>query len=224
VLPLPERLLVVAAHPDDEVLGCGGLLARVADAGGSARILIVTEGATTQYPGRPDLVAQKRDEAMEAARILGTSDLRFAELPDMQLSTLPSAAITGPIGEEVDSFEPDWVVTHHVGDLNSDHRVVHEACRVAARPNLEGRPALLTMEVPSATEFGYRPLVGNIGVPLTEEQLKRKQEALTAYASEARRFPHGRSTEAVAALAAYRGYGYGTERSEAFELIWGQVR
>jgi N-acetylglucosamine malate deacetylase 1 len=223
VLSLPDRLLAVVAHPDDEVLGCGGLLAKVADAGGVCRVLILTEGSTTQYPDRPEYVEQKRAEAVDAAEVLGVREVHFAELPDMQLSTLPSAVTAAPVHAQVGSFEPAWVVTHHADDLNSDHRIAHEACRIATRARPGGNPALLAMEVPSSTEFAYHPLRGNVAVHLTEEHLTRKVDALDAYRSERRPFPHGRSREAVTALASYRGYGSGSALSEVYELVWGTV-
>jgi N-acetylglucosamine malate deacetylase 1 len=223
VISLPDRLLVVVAHPDDEVLGCGATIAEVNARGGEVAVLILSEGATTQYPDRPELVEQKCQESVSALEVLGGGDLKRGDLPDMRMALLPPAELSGPIAATIEDFEPDWVITHHQADLNSDHRCVHEATRVAARPTGVSAPTLLTMEVPSSTEHGYRAHEPNLTVPLSRRSLEAKCAGLDCYDSEIRPYPHGRSTEAVRALAAYRGYTSGCEMAEAFHLVWSRT-
>lgn len=221
---LPERLLVVAAHPDDEVLGAGGLMRRVNSAGGSVSVLILSEGSTTQYPGRPDLVDQKQREARAALDELGGGSLTLAGLPDMRLSLLAAADVNAPIEAAVADFAPDWVLTHAQHDLNADHRVAHEASRVACRPSAQGPHGLLGYEVPSSTEFGYQPHAAQLFVALEPEDVEAKVAALNAYASEVRPWPHGRSPEAIRAWAAYRGAACGAGAAEALSVIWATAR
>jgi N-acetylglucosamine malate deacetylase 1 len=223
VLPLPRKLLVVVAHPDDEVLGCGGTISEVNARGGEVMILILSEGATTQYPNQPDLVEQKREEAEAALDVLGGGELRRVDLPDMRMGLVPPADVSAPISAAIEDMEPDWVVTHHASDLNADHRVVHEATRVATRPSRRSAVALLTMEVPSSTEYGYGAHEPNLTVPITTRSLEAKCGALACYGSEVRPYPHGRSVEALRALAAYRGFTTGCELAEAFRIVWART-
>ena len=223
MISLPGRLLVVVAHPDDEALGCGATIAEVNAQGGEVMVLILSEGATTQYPDRPDLVEQKRREAVCALEALGGGQLRLADLPDLRMALHPPAEVAAPITAAIEDFEPGWLITHHGSDLNSDHRVVHEAARVAARPNSRTAVSLLTMEVPSSTEYGYQAPQPNVVVPIDPRSLEAKCTSLRCYESEIRPYPHGRSIEAVRALAAYRGYTSGCELAEAFELVWART-
>lgn len=224
MIRLPERMLVVVAHPDDEVLGCGGTIAEVNARGGQAMVLVLSEGSSAQYPDRPDLIEQKREEATAAVASLGGAEVRFCDLPDMRMILSAPSDLVAPISAAITDFEPDWLVTHHSADLNSDHRAVHEAARVAARPVDAAAPSLLSMEVPSSTEFGYETLQPNLHVPLTPDSLDAKCAALACYATEVRAYPHGRSTEAVRALAAYRGFTSGSDIAEAFTLVWARAR
>jgi N-acetylglucosamine malate deacetylase 1 len=223
VLALPGRLLVVVAHPDDEVLGCGATIAEVNARGGMVAVLILSEGATTQYPNQPELVEQKRQESAVALEALGGGELRRGDLPDMRMTLLPPADLHAPIARAIEDFEPYWVITHHWADLNSDHRAVHEATRVATRPTGGSAVALLTMEVPSSTEYGYSAHEPNLVVPISPSSLEAKCAGLECYESEIRPYPHGRSIEAVRALAAYRGYTSGSEMAEAFQLVWART-
>lgn len=223
MISLPHRLLAVVAHPDDEVLGCGATIAEVNARGGEVSVLILSEGATTQYPDQPDLVAQKRREAADALDALGGGELRWANLPDMRISLVPPADVARPIEAAIRQFEPDWVITHHEADLNSDHRAVHEAARVVTRPTVTSAVTLLTMEVPSSTEYGYHAHEPNLAVPLSRDALAAKVAALECYDSEIRPYPHGRSIESVLTLAGYRGYSSGCDLAEAFRIVWARA-
>jgi N-acetylglucosamine malate deacetylase 1 len=219
-MPLPvERVLVVAAHPDDEVLGCGGLLARVLRTGRKAHVLIMTEGSTTQYPDQPELVEQKQSEAREAMRILGGPTIDFAGLPDMALSTLTPAELNGPIEAAVREHRPEWLLTHNSFDLNSDHRLLHDAARIAARP---GSPVkrLLAYEVLSSTEWGHEAFTPTTYVQLDEDAVDRKVAALETYRTEVRDWPHPRSAEGIRHLAALRGSQAGMPLAESYRLVW----
>ena len=214
-------LLVVAAHPDDEVLGCGGLLARTVREGGCATVLLLTEGCSAQYPDAPEMIARKQAEAQRAMEELGGSvTLELAGLPELELALLPPVRVHDPVRDAVRRLRPDWVLVHHCGDLNRDHGVAHEAARVACRPTAELAPALLSYETLSSTEWGSVPFQPTVFVALTPEDLERKKSALAAYESEVRPWPHPRSLEAVEHLAHHRGAQAGVPSAEAFQLIW----
>lgn len=223
MISLPNRLLVVVAHPDDEVLGCGATIAEVNSKGGSVLVLILGDGAMTPDPNQPALVERKQREAAAALAALGGGELRRGSLPDMQMGLLPPINMTEPIAAAISGFRPDWVLTHHHADLNADHRAVHEATRVCARPTSRYSMALMSMEVPSSSEYGYSAHEPNLVVPASRESLEAKCIALECYATEIRPYPHGRSTDAVRALAAFRGYTSNCEYAEAFRMIWART-
>ena len=227
-LPQLNRVLVVAAHPDDEVLGCGGTIARHADAGDQVQVLIVAEGATSRQEQRDRL--QANDElsalaqaAQKAGSILGAAGVEILDLPDNRLESLDRLDLIKRLEQRIDRHQPHVVYVHHAGDVNVDHRRLHEAVITACRPT-PGQPVrrLLSFEVASSTEWqppGSAPsFQPNWFVDITS-QWPRKREALAAYASEMRAWPHARSIEALEHLARWRGAQVGVEAAEAFCLL-----
>lgn len=225
------RVLVVAAHPDDEVLGCGGTVARHGAAGDRVDTLIVAEGATSRSDandsdGFAAEVVTLQQCARIAAGILGAAPPRFGALPDNRLDGLELLDVIKRIESVIADVVPDLVYTHHSGDLNVDHRIVHQAVVTACRP-LPRSPvtAIFTFETVSSTEWA-----GDIG-PLFRPQrfvdisasLPKKIAALRAYASEMRPFPHARSLAAVEALAQLRGSQAGFTAAEAFGVALERV-
>jgi N-acetylglucosamine malate deacetylase 1 len=220
---LGRRVLVVAAHPDDEVLGCGGTLAQLAAAGASVHVAFLADGVGARGPTDTAAVSERearRGAATEAARILGVKSVEHCELPDNRLDTVALLDVVQVVEEWVARHSPDTVVTHHGGDLNVDHRRAHQAVITACRPQ-PGRSVerVLCFEVPSSTEWqapgSGAPFTPNLFVDIAAEwSLKRK--ALTAYATEMRPWPHSRSYEAVEHLVRWRGASIGREAAEAF--------
>ena len=154
-----QTILVIAAHPDDEVLGCGATLARHAAEGDSVHVLIVAEGATSRDAqrnpaNRTGELTALRTAAGRAAAALGIGPPQFLSLPDNRLDELPLLDVIKPIEAAVAEFTPDVVYTHHGGDLNIDHRIVHQAVVTACRP-LPGQSvrALYAFETVSSTEW-----------------------------------------------------------------------
>ncbi len=230
---MAETVLVVAAHPDDEVLGCGGAIARHADAGDVVHILILAEGATARSNKR-DAEAQRdeiealRDDARQASRILGAQPPKFAGLPDNRLDSLDLLDIVKIVEAAVEELQPTTVYTHHGGDLNLDHRICHHATMIACRPMPNATWAgIFEFETVSSTEWASsstdKPFVPMRFVDISR-QIDRKLEALRAYGSEVRPFPHARSVENVAALARVRGASAGMEAAEAFMVAREIVR
>ena len=223
-----SRVLVVAAHPDDEVLGCGGSIARHADSGDQVQVLIVAEGSTSRQHERDR--AQVRDElsalakaAQTAGSILGAAGVELLDLPDNRLDSLDRLDLVKRIEQCVQCHQPGCVYVHHAGDVNVDHRRLHEAVVTACRPS-PGHVVkrLLSFEVASSTEWqvpGSAPAFQPNWFVDISTQWERKREALEAYASEMRSWPHARSLEAVEHLARWRGSQVGVDAAEAFCLL-----
>ncbi|MBX9635627.1 MAG: PIG-L family deacetylase [Magnetospirillum sp.] len=218
-------VLVVAAHPDDEVLGCGGAMARHAAQGETVHVLILAEGATSRADRR-DVTAHGaeleglRKAATDAARCLGVQPPRFAGFPDNRMDSVDLLDVVKAVEAVIAETQPDTVYCHWGADLNVDHRVTHEAVLTACRP-LPGSSVrrILAWETVSSTEWGLQPFQPNSFVGLDQDCLERKRQALICYASEMRDFPHARSMEAVEALARLRGANVGLPAAEAFVLI-----
>jgi len=224
-------VLVVAAHPDDEVLGCGGTLARHAAAGDSVDVLIVAEGATSRQPGSPGSATAQpaglASAAAAAARALGARPPKLLGLPDNRLDSLDLLDLVQAVEAVVGEIRPEIIYTHHGGDLNVDHALVHRAVRTAARP-LPGSPvrAIYAFETVSSTEWGG----GAVGAPFEPTRfvdiaanLDVKLQALRCYDVEMRPFPHPRSYEAVEAGARCAGAAVGLEAAERFVVVLERV-
>ena len=222
-----ERILVVVAHPDDEVLGCGGTVARLARSA-DVRIVILGEGITSRFDARDD--AADRDltrlagDAESAAEILGASSAEVLGLPDNRFDGSDLLDVIKLVEHRVSEFKPQLVFTHHPGDLNVDHSVTFRAVMTATRPaGGDGDVIdLLTCEIASSTEWAFQQVAPafrpNVFVDISET-IEAKVDAMEIYASEARPNPHPRSPEKLRALAASRGAAIGVDYAEAFELV-----
>lgn len=222
------KILVIAAHPDDEVLGCGGTIAKHADNGDEVSVLIIAEGATSRQPTRDRSVSSSTlnelaKAAQKAAEILGVHSLELLQYPDNRLDSMDRLDLIKIVEDKVDTVAPDIVYVHYGGDLNIDHRRIHEAVLTACRPTPSNSVrTLLSFEVASSTEWsptnmfpGFTP---NWFVDISE-QIERKRAALEAYAVEMRCWPHARSHEAVYYLNKLRGSQVGCSAAEAFVLV-----
>lgn len=211
------RILVIGAHPDDEVYGCGGTIARLSDEGHEVSVLIVSEGSTAQYSDK-NLIGKKRKEADKAKDILGIGTYDFGDFPDMRLDSVPQIDINKFISSVVSKIKPDWIFTHSPLDLNKDHKVVFQSTMVAARPHVDFIKRIMSYEVSSTSELGDVPFEPSIYMDISK-YITKKTEAVRAYETELREFPHGRSVEAVEALARYRGYSSNFSYAEAFVMV-----
>ena len=225
---MTNSVFVVAAHPDDEVLGCGGSIARHADAGDHIQVLIVAEGATSRQQQR-DRVQVDRElsdlvrAAQKAGEILGASGVELLDLPDNRLDSLDRLDLIKLVEARIERYQPEIVYTHHSGDVNVDHRLLHESVVTACRPT-PGHcvKRLLSFEVASSTEWqpsGSAPTFQPNWFVDISAQWERKRLALEAYACEMRPWPHARSIQAVEHLARWRGAQVGVEAAEAFCLL-----
>jgi LmbE family N-acetylglucosaminyl deacetylase len=218
---MSESVLVIAAHPDDEVLGCGATIARHVCNGDSINVLFVADGETSRIGSSPDL--RRHEPAQEACKILGARPPTFFDFPDQRLDSMPLLDIVQRIESIITSLRPTVVYTHHGGDLNVDHRIVHQAAVTALRP-LPGSTyrAIFAFEVASSTEWA----TSAVGEPFRPNHfvdisafLDTKMKALQAYDGEMRAFPHARSYAAVKSLATVRGANSGLEAAEAFVTL-----
>ncbi len=221
------NVLVVAAHPDDEILGCGGTITRLVREGHEIRIAIVAEGISSRYARREDADQRQlqhlHDQARQAADKVGAKELVLCKLPDNRLDTLPLLDVVKTIEELVARFRPDTIFTHHPGDLNVDHEVVYRAVLTATRPiNGQCVRDIYAFEVPSSTEWAFQhlgpPFRPTVFVDIADS-LETKIAALGCYDTETRKFPHPRSADALRAIATRWGSVVGLQAVEAFELV-----
>jgi LmbE family N-acetylglucosaminyl deacetylase len=217
----PTRVLIVAPHPDDEVLGCGGVMARHAAEGAEVQVVVVTRGIEEKYPD--SLIAQVRGELAEAHRILGISGVRYLEFPAPRLDTIPRHELADAIRAVLSEFRPEIVYVPHHGDVHLDHGQVYHAVLVAARP-LSNCPVrrLLSYETLSETEWSPpRPTAAfhpTVFVDIAE-YLEKKLAAMACYRSQLKEPPNPRSLRNIEALARVRGATIDTHAAEAFMLI-----
>ena len=216
-----KTLLVIAAHPDDEVLGCGGTMACLAAKGAVVHVMFLADGIGSRTGTK---IQSEMDKRMTAARraceVLGAQPPLFGDFPDNEMDITSRLAVTKKIETIIAQLAPDTILTHHAGDVNIDHRRIHDAVIAACRPQFDHPVrSLLFFEVASSTEWqtpGSAPaFLPDTFVEITN-QLPQKQAALQAYAREMRAWPHPRSIEAIKYLAHWRGATVGVEAAEAF--------
>lgn len=222
-----KKVLVVAAHPDDEVLGVGGTILRHAKDGDIIHIMIMAEGITSRSEKRDVEVARDELAGLHAkckkvSESLGAEKLIMCKFPDNRMDGVELLDVVKEIEKEVDSFEPEIVYTHHAGDVNVDHTMTHNAVITACRslPDCSVK-TILFFETLSSTEWQMQTsdkiFYPNWFVDITGTFVE-KQKVLHLYESEMREFPHTRSYKAIENLAQLRGCTVGTEYAEAFML------
>lgn len=224
-----RRLLVVAAHPDDEVLGCGGTIARFRDAGHDVRVVMLAEGVTARFdpsefatPQVQEWSARRNANAYRALAVLGVpSDQVFVEQrPCCRLDMVPQIDLVKQIERHIADFRPTDLFTHAAADTNVDHRMAHQAVLTAVRPlNRTFLETVAAFEVLSSTEWNSTvpfpaTLFYDIGAGID-----RKVAALAAYDDEMMPAPHPRSETVLRALANFRGAQAGVAYAEAFSII-----
>jgi LmbE family N-acetylglucosaminyl deacetylase len=221
------NVLAVIAHPDDEVLGCGGTLLRLADAGHRIHTCVLCGNAEARH-GRAALAAF-REEVARAHAVLGIADSMAFEFENIRFNVVPHLEMVQAVEQAIAAFRPEWLFTHHPGDLNVDHRICYEATMAAARLPERGStdlpPSLIRrvylMEILSSTDW-----TTSVDVPFQPNShfdvsatFERKMRALECYAGALKEPPHPRSARNVEAHARYRGAQVGLEMAEAFHLV-----
>jgi LmbE family N-acetylglucosaminyl deacetylase len=214
-------VVVVAAHPDDEILGAGATLARHVQSGMDVHAVVLAEGATSRYDD--GMASQLQKAGMRAAEEIGFASIRFENLPDQRLDRVPMIEVTQLVEEILDELRPEIVYTHFPDDVNLDHGVVSRATWTACRPyRLPGLRRFAVFETPSSTEWAW-PLDGcafkpNLFVDVSSA-MDAKLAAMEAYDIELRDYPHPRSIRALTERAASWGAVVGRRFAEPFVLL-----
>ena len=221
---LYNRILVVAAHPDDEILGCGGLLSLQSALGASIRVIFIAEGSSCRYSS-PSVDQAQNDIvhrnacAHRSLSLLGVNELRFFNLPCGRLDTLPIIDINKIIESEIRDFDPVLILSHSPDDNNNDHKLVSRSLSMATRPYSCQVPEILFFEILSSSEWNFsNPFRPNIFCQLQDEHVDNKINALLCYDTEINEFPYPRSPEGIRTLAKLRGMQSGFPYAEAFSL------
>jgi N-acetylglucosamine malate deacetylase 1 len=215
------RALVVAAHPDDETLGCGGLIARLVAEGAQVRVLVLC-GPTTSRTERTLQPQGRLGEFERAMAVLGVSDFDRLDRPDNRLDTVPLLELIQAVERVALDWGPELILAHDFSDLNIDHRIAHQATITAFRPLPKRNPMRIwAFEVGGSTAWqdpGLTRFQPNAYVDI-EHHLEAKLRAAQCYASELRDPPHPRSLEGIRTLAHLRGQEMGRAAAEAFRLV-----
>ncbi|WP_078126008.1 PIG-L deacetylase family protein [Leptospira alexanderi] len=219
-------ILTVAAHPDDEILGCGATMARLSEEGYEIHILILAEGLTSRENTRDrnsklKELGELSQTASKASEVIGAKSIEVLDFPDNRMDSIDRLDVIKVIERKIQEIRPQIIFTHYKNDLNIDHRVTSDSVITACRPYpKQVVKELYFFEVPSSTEWQvgnqsetFNP---NYFVSINEAQMQKKVDALNIYKSEMREFPHVRSIEAINALVNWRGASIGVNMAEAF--------
>ena len=207
------RVLVVAAHPDDEVIGLGGTIAKHVSRGDEVYLLVISEGVSAQYRNKKKFLKIRRDACKKSSRFLGIKKIVFRNFPDSKLNLVPVSEVSKSISEEINKFKPNRIYTHFFGDMHQDHRAVSESTLIACRRKVD--------------EIYFYEIIGNIKMasrnifsPNTYVDvgnfINKKIEALKFYDTEIKPFPHPLSQEGIISLSKMRGVESGLKNAEAF--------
>lgn len=221
-----KNVLVFAAHPDDELLGLGGTVRRLANEGVTVRAVIMAEGLTSRADsrGEANLLELKKlqSDARKAAEIVGYKSIEFCGLPDNRMDGMELLDVIKIVSKFVEKYLPDTVFTHHHGDLNIDHRLTCEAVLTACRPvGSYGVKRIFAFETPSSSEWNFNysePFRPNVFFDVTDT-LEAKIEGMACYRSESTMYPHPRSSEALRSLGRLRGTNVRFDMAEGFMLL-----
>ena len=220
-----NSVLVIGAHPDDEVLGCGGTIAKLVGKGAVVNVLYISNGVDSRNANKERTkknIIKRKNAAKLSCKILGARSPNFANLADNQLDKYPLLKIVKIVEKYIKRFKPRTIYTHFKNDLNIDHQIVNQAVVTATRPQKNcSVKSLFFFEVPSSTEWRIDSK-SKIFNPNWFEDISstksKKFEALKAYKAEIKKWPHPRSLKGVEALASWRGATAGVDAAEAFIL------
>jgi len=218
-----KKVLIISAHPDDDILGCGGILSKF-KGGVNFKVVFIGEGSTCRYSTPDSNEAKKEVEirntyAKEALGLLGVNDYSFYNLPCGRFDIIPLIEINKIIENEISNFNPDTVFTHSNIDTNKDHVKVFESTIIATRPGC-GVNNIYSYEVLSSSEWNYNKSFNpNVFFTLSKKNVNEKWAALEIYLSEVKLFPYPRSKKGITSLATYRGMQCDSIYAEAFTLV-----
>lgn len=224
---MKKKILVVVAHPDDETLGCGGLISNYSKKGFKFKTLVLGEGTSCRYPKNSKeteikkKILEREKSCKKALKILGAKEVTFKNLPCGRFDTVPIIDIAKIVEKEILTFDPDTVITHSNTDVNNDHRLAFQAVLQATRPAIKNNvKTVLSFEVISSTERNFTNTFSpNFFIDLKKKDVENKKNALKCFNTEYGSFPFPRSLKALEVLANFRGIQSGCEYAEAFKII-----
>lgn len=222
-----KNLLVIMAHPDDDILGCGATMSKLVEAGCNVRVVFVAEGTTCRQmddatASREKEIRRRNEAGRSALESIGVRDVNFMDYPCGRLDSIPQLEINQRIEQEIRNFPADTIITHNEHDLNKDHRIVSHAVQIATRPGAFSYvERVLSCEVLSSSEWYFQqPFAPNYFEVIAKRNLDSKIAAFSCYVSETRDAPHPRSLAGIENLGKYRGQQINEEYAEAFHVLY----
>ena len=207
------NILVISAHPDDEVVGMGATIKKLSLTN-KIWLCVVSEGASAQYSDKK-MIEVRRDACKKSSKILGISKIQFLDYPDMRLDSVSHLEINKELEKIIRKLKPKIVYSPPSHDLNKDHQKVFESSLVVTRPLVSSVKSLLCYELPGPVREPFRPTI----YENVEKEFSYKIKGFKMYKNEIMKFPHPRSINAIENLAIYRGTQSGLRKAEAFELV-----
>lgn len=225
-----KRIMVVAAHPDDELLGLGATMHKlIKEQGVKVHVIILGEGITSRSDTRDtekwkDVLDEHHRNINAAGSHVGYESIHTYDFSDNRFDSHALLDIVKVVEKEKEEFKPDIIFTHNAGDLNIDHQRTFQAVMTATRPMEDEKvTTVICFETPSATDWQYsnhpEQFKPNLYIGVNAEDVQAKCDAMSEYKFETREYPHPRSFKALKVLAQYRGYTSGNEMAEAFEIV-----
>ncbi len=222
-----NKVLIIAAHPDDDILGCGGYISKFSNKK-KFRVIFIAEGSSCRFKNDEtspenikDIISERNNFGINALQILGIDDYKFYNLPCGRLDQVPIIEINKIIEAEIKKFKPKIIFTHSKNDTNNDHKIVHDSTLIATRPPTAPTvKEIYSYEVLSSSEWKFTEVFNpNYFIKISFEDLKNKWEALSKYKTEIKEFPYPRSFKGLECLANYRGMQSNNQYAEAFQII-----
>jgi len=223
---MKKKILVVASHPDDEILGCGGTIAKLSKSGNIVKTIILTKGISSRFDSNKNEIIKLQDKlnksSKAANKVIGVKNLKFFDLPDNQFDNNSLLSLTKVIEKEIKNFKPNIIFTHFINDLNIDHQYTSRAVLTAARPQTKNSvEEILFFEINSSTDYQINSnglqFMPNYFVDISKT-VKLKKKALEIYKSEMKKYPHSRSIKAILNKNISIGNSIGLGFCEAFQI------
>lgn len=214
-----KKILVIAAHPDDEILGCGGAISKLKDKN-YIQVLFMTNGVSSRGRDKKQIL-RRRNASINLFKYLSLPVPKNLNLPDNEMDKISLLKIVKKVEQKIRDYKPDTIITHYSHCLNVDHKITYEAVITACRPvNKLSVKKILSFEIPSSTDWALykgKNFQPNYFIDISKH-LKEKINLIKFYKEELRNYPHSRSITAIKALASVRGVSCGVKYAEGFYL------
>ena len=221
-----KKILIIAAHPDDEILGCGGMISKFRKSDIDFKVIFIGEGSTCRFnsisdKGAKEEIIKRNNYAIDVMEFIGIKKYKFYNLPCGRLDKVPIIEINKIIEKNINEYAPDAVFTHSSSDCNNDHKIIFNSSLMATRPVPNNNVLnLFSFEILTSSEWNFEnQFIPNYFLKLDDDDLKLKIDSINMYESEIKKYPFPRSSEGIKTLAMYRGMQVGVKYAEAFKLI-----